>query len=126
MNTSNLIYITTSASDQSRCLDNNVTICTLNAQSVRNKTLSLADFIQTEHVDICVITETWLKSDDDVVMGDLTPNGYTLYNHNRSERMGGGLAVIHNSNVNIELVECGSSPSYAIFGDFYSEWFTFC
>lgn len=79
---------------------------------MRNKTHSLVDFIQTEHIDVCAITETWLKSDDSVLMGDLTPNGFKLDVHNRLDRGGGGIAVLHKSALNLRIIECGRKSSY--------------
>lgn len=45
-------------------------------------------------------------------MGEITPISHKMYAYNRAERLGGGLAVIYNSNINVQIVDSGSFPSY--------------
>ncbi len=57
----------------------NLTVCELNCRSVRNKTLSLSDFITSNDFDVMGLTETWLNTDiDTACIGELVPTGYTL------------------------------------------------
>ncbi len=57
---------------------NQLRVCSLNAQSVRNKAHSLCDYFYSNDFDICAISETWLKEDDHVVASDLAPSEYTV------------------------------------------------
>ena len=68
----------------------------LNARSVRNKSLSTADLIIDRKLDILAITETWLKGDitDNVIVGELVPSGYSILSVPRTDRVGGGVALI--------------------------------
>ena len=68
----------------------------LNARSVCNKTLELSNFICDQDLDVCAITETWLKGDvrDDVILHELVPAGYTV-EHTPRNAHGGGIAFIH-------------------------------
>ena len=45
--------------------EKSITACNLNAQSVNNKTLSIAYFIIDRNTDVVTLTETWLKSATD-------------------------------------------------------------
>eukprot|EP00745_Piridium_sociabile_P023788 TRINITY_DN3715_c0_g1_i1.p1 TRINITY_DN3715_c0_g1~~TRINITY_DN3715_c0_g1_i1.p1 ORF type:complete len:1177 (-),score=226.07 TRINITY_DN3715_c0_g1_i1:25-3555(-) len=67
-----------------------------NAQSCRNKTLTLCDFIHESNADVVFITETWFKpSGDEVLMRELTPPGFVLYSCPRLLQGGGGIAVLY-------------------------------
>ena len=48
-------------------------------------------------IDILVITETWLSSDDSVSTGRMTPAGCQLLHVPRAHGTGGGVAVFYNS-----------------------------
>ena len=39
---------------------------TLNAQSIKNKDQLIVDYLLNEHIDVAIITETWLKDADDI------------------------------------------------------------
>ena len=56
-----------------------------NAQSVRHKTTAITDFVLEKDVDILFLTETWLSQNDPVIIGELTPPGYTFLNIPRLE-----------------------------------------
>ena len=43
--------------------NNNLQCAVINAQSVRNKPLVIADFVADNDLDFLAITETWLKQD---------------------------------------------------------------
>jgi hypothetical protein len=56
-----------------------LSVCSINAQSVRNKTLYLADYITENDYDIVAITETWLSAEaDETAVGNLTSAGFTF------------------------------------------------
>ena len=66
-----------------------------NANSVRNKTNILFDYILEHDVDIMCITESWLRHNDSVVISECTPPGYSCLNVPREcESYGGGIAVV--------------------------------
>ena len=87
-------------------------LCTLNAQSVKNKTEALSAYIITNDVDVCVITETWLTATDNAVMFEITPVGYKLICSHRADRRGGGLAIIFKENLKFKSIEMGERSSY--------------
>ena len=53
----------------------------LNARSVRNKSLTIKDFVVDNDIDILALTETWLRSDesDEFIIRDLRPEGYECF-----------------------------------------------
>jgi len=67
----------------------------LNARSVKNKSTDISDFICDNKLDMCAISETWLRESDAIVRGDITPAGYKLLHANRVGKRGGGVAILH-------------------------------
>jgi len=64
----------------------------------------IMDYIMDAKLDICGITETWLSADGDKhknVIGDLSPDGYSII-HIPRLTAGGGVAVIHKDNIRCE------------------------
>ena len=55
----------------------------VNARSVKNETAILVDHILQEKIDICVVTETWLKDVDSVSVAALSPPGYYFIHFDR-------------------------------------------
>ncbi|XP_072021839.1 uncharacterized protein [Amphiura filiformis] len=69
--------------------------CLWNVQSAANKTTQIADYIQEHDIDVFIMTETWLHDYDAVIIGELTPPGYTYLNVPRpSGTRGGGIGVV--------------------------------
>ncbi|XP_072041253.1 uncharacterized protein [Amphiura filiformis] len=100
VNFSNLCQIKTHKGNPVR---NNVNIKLWNARSVGNKTINIVDNILQNDVDIMVITESWLRDDDQVVIGELKPSGYTFANFPRkTDGNHGGICVIHKSSIKLE------------------------
>ena len=60
----------------------NLTISHVNAHSVNNKVGTLQSIITERNLDICAITETWLKlEDDDLTIKQIPPNGYNIISY---------------------------------------------
>ena len=74
---------------------NRLKACIWNAQSLRQKSQTVKDFTDEYGLDIFLFTETWLKSDDKVEIGDLERNGEYFYlGSHRENRTGGGVGCI--------------------------------
>ena len=86
--------------------------CIWNAQSLRNKTSVLHDYLCHKDIDICAITESWFKTKDTVARAECTPPGYTIKNHSRSGRAGGGIALIYKSTLSLVKVAAGEKTSF--------------
>ena len=57
-----------------------MTMCLINAQSVRNKVPELTEYIIEHAFDIVAITETWIRNtpDDDQIIRAMQIPGYTF------------------------------------------------
>ena len=79
----------------STCCDKHLSLCLLNARSVKNKTADLFDYICDCKADLVAITETWLTTDDAAVRAELCPVEYKISDRPRTGRRGGGVALIY-------------------------------
>ncbi len=86
--------------------------CCLNAESVKNKTHCLRDYILEKNIQLCAITETWLKPNHVLEMGELKPNGYNLDPIHRLHNKAGGIAVVHHRNLKAVVKDKGNKRSY--------------
>nr|XP_054766777.1 uncharacterized protein LOC129273930 [Lytechinus pictus] len=85
--------------------------CFINSQSLRNKTTEFIEFVLDNKLDIVAICETWLKTGDDIVIGDITPTGYTFKHFPRTNnKRGGGLALLYKSTLNVRFPESIANP----------------
>ena len=78
-----------------------------NARSLRNKTHLTCDYIMENDVDIMIITESWLKKDELVIIGESTPPpGYAFLSKPRvSDNYGGGIAVVYKEPLKLSFTE---------------------
>ena len=76
----------------------------LNVRSARQKTDQINQYITQNDVDIMALTETWLTNNDRdrKWISALTPDGYKFINITRISRKGGGLAIIHKTNLSLK------------------------
>ena len=71
-------------------------------------------FIKDHNLDVLTITETWLPTNEknQVILNELTPEGYKIAHISRESRKGGGVAVVYKS-----LLK-GSNQTNKTFGTF--------
>ena len=75
----------------------------INARSIKNKILQFQEYITNASIDLCALTETWLKPDDDDIAKVVPPQGYTFLSPPRQDGWrGGGIAIVSMSHINIE------------------------
>ena len=98
-NQSNLIPIKRAPLPKSKSLH----LAHVNARSIPNKMLQFKEYILDKDVDICAITETWLKQDpNDDTIKEVPPTGYKIVTTPRSDgRMGGGIALVFKEHLSI-------------------------
>ena len=91
-----------------------LSLCYFNAQSIRNKTDVINEYIIEKDLDFCTITETWLKENDDLIAKFITPDGYKLEHVDRKGKCGGGIAVLYQNcfHLNLDHVLSFSSLEY--------------
>ena len=69
-----------------------------------NKSLLVCDYIISNDIDVIFLTETWLGTDDQVTINEVTPAGYTFFNIPRHTDRHGGIAAVCKSKLNLKLV----------------------
>ena len=92
-------------------------LCVLNARSLRNKAAAFVDLVCDSKADLFAVSETWLTDNDTAILSDLTPQGYKLHHCPRSDRRGGGTALIFKESINVEKVSVAGKGSFEA-----SEW----
>ena len=78
-------------------LKENIKLVTLNTQSLKSKSATAWNYFTDLNIDLAVLTETWLKSEDEswVAGCDLNVNQFRMQTLNRSNKKGGGLAIVY-------------------------------
>ncbi len=91
-------------------------VCLLNVRSFGDdrKAGRVRDFVEQEHLDCAVFTETWTKSDDTSAhqIGDITPTGFNFYHRPRCGRKGGGVGLLLKSNLKVKNLPHTSFQSF--------------
>ena len=70
-----------------------------NTRSICNKVSVVAETIIDADADVSFLTETWLRSDHQDIVNDLTLPGFELKHLNRLGKRGGGLCVLHRNSL---------------------------
>ena len=91
--------------------------CSLNARSVRNKSADLVSYVESSGADIFAVTETWFSENDDACRAEITPPGYKLFDHTRSDRCGCGTALLIRGNLPASRVDASERTSFE-----FSHW----
>lgn len=92
-------------------------LCVLNARSLRNKSATFVDLVCDSKADLFAVSETWLTDNDTAILSEITPQGYNLHHCPRSDRRGGGTALIFKESINVEKVSVAGKGSFEA-----SEW----
>ena len=83
---------------------NHLNICLWNVQSLRNKSVIFSDYVTEHNIDIMIVTESWLKADEHVIIGECTPPGYIFLNIPRPSGTGwGGIAIVFKTQLNLRI-----------------------
>jgi hypothetical protein len=87
-------------------------VCSLNPRSVKNKALSINDYIVSNDFDLCALTETWLGSSiDNICISELVPAGYSFEHVPRcGSKRGGGIGLIYKSSITVTVAK--SNPTH--------------
>lgn len=76
------------------------------------------DHVIDKKIDVCAVTETWLRDEDTVALVALAPLGYSFRSAPRSDgRNGGGTGIFVRDSLNITLSESHQQQSFES-----SEW----
>ena len=90
----------------------------LNAQSVSQKSIAIADTISNRHLDVLVLTETWRHASADLSLRRCAPPGYSIVDASRqqalastAETRGGGISVICNNKYTVKKLTFDVKPT---------------
>jgi exonuclease III len=108
----NLINIKPIKLPPSTKVDKVIDFCLYNVRSVVNKSLAIRDFIIDNDLDLIALTETWLTDDSDHTIDQLTPEGYSIINVPREDKVGGGIALLYKSNLNIRSINSNTFNTF--------------
>ena len=75
---------------------------TINCCSIVNKTADFKVELTEHNLDVCTLTETWIKEGDNTTAIKLCPDGYSSMSIPRAGRTGGGIAIVHKSDITLK------------------------
>ena len=75
-----------------------------NARSLTGKIGHLSSTLINENLDLMFLTETWIKQHDDPIISEFrsAASGYDFYQRSRTQRRGGGVAILARSNLKLD------------------------
>ena len=114
VNFDNLISIARIHESKITRFTKHIKFVTLNAQPIKNKDQLIVDYLLNEHIDVAIITETWLKDADDIWLHGckLNKNGYKISCSNRKNRQGGGVALAYKDSLTIKMFKKDQSVTF--------------
>ena len=96
-----------------------ISLCVLNARSVRGKKLERAvyicDYVVENQFDCVGITETWLSSEDAdnvTTLSSLIPRNYKMAHFPRQGSTGGGVAFMHKEHYKVKVDKSYKASSF--------------
>lgn len=91
---------------QQRMQQHRLTLATLNARSIRNKSAELCDVLSSYDLDVFALTEMWHEKDGDLAVRMLQPDGYRGFDATQSssevglrKQRGGGVLLLHKDTI---------------------------
>ena len=75
----------------------------INCRSVVNKTQDIQLELALNNLDLCILTETWIKEDDTTTPSRLCPSGYKALSNSRHGRISGGIAIVYKNDLSISI-----------------------
>ena len=74
----------------------------INARSIVNKIHLFQQYILDQNIDVCAITDRWIKKDDiDMIAKEIPPPGYNILHPCMDGKGGGGLGMVYNDYITI-------------------------
>ena len=93
VNYSNLTQVKITNDRRVRKFTKHLNIVLINSQSIKNNDELIAEYLISNNIDACILTETWLinRDNDEIWLecNEIRQNGYKINNINRKDRKGG-------------------------------------
>lgn len=70
-----------------------------NARGIRNKKLELFNLLESNNIDICLLSETWLNNNT-----SMKHNDFHCYRSDRLSGRGGGVAILINKKIKHQVI----------------------
>ena len=115
---SSFIQVPQDRTAEDKPVDGHLKVCTVNTQSIRNKTGDVVEHVLSNKIDIwAAVKETWLKPANDATRQDCQPVGYSFTDYPRQNgRVGVGTGLLCRSNLTPSLVRSGENISFDFSG----------
>ncbi|XP_065650523.1 uncharacterized protein LOC136078667 [Hydra vulgaris] len=85
-------------------IENNIIISGVADHAIK-KSAIIHDIVYNHSLDIFILTETWIKSDDPpAIQEDMAPTGFKTIQYCRSDHRGGGVAIVYRDNLYIKPI----------------------
>ena len=94
-------------------IKNGIKFGCLNARSICNKTPGVLELLGDQHIDICFLTESWLKLNDKAKFAEFREYGYNILSAPRKGR-GGGVGFLFNSCIKLKRNNVVSYKSFEV------------
>ena len=91
---------------------NQLRLCSLKAQSLRNKAADFVCYATSSRADVFAVTETWFSERDGAHRAEATPPGFKLLDHIRDGRTGGGTALLVRDYLPEKKADAGEETSF--------------
>ena len=82
-----------------------------NARSICNKTVGVLELLSDQKMDVCMLSETWLRKGDTSKISEIKDLGYNTYHCSRPGR-GGGVAILYKKNLRLTKIKNKAFKSF--------------
>lgn len=77
----------------------------INVRSAVGKAALIHDVISHHHLDVLIVTETWMRADQPpAIVDDIAPPDYAVSHRFRSGGQGGGVAIVHRRSLKLSTL----------------------
>ena len=84
-----------------------------NARSLKNKTMVVNEYKNEHNLDILFFTESWLKPDDQMEIGEIENAGeFKFLTIPRSDRKGGGVGCLHKTSLDVKMLNTSNLSTF--------------
>ena len=82
-----------------------------NSRSLCNKTAGVFEILQDNSIDVCFLSETWLRKNDSAKLSEIKDYGFNMLHQSRPGK-GGGVAVAFKRSLNLQRCKSQSYKSF--------------